>query len=205
VVEALAPWVPEDFAVFAVPDLASRMAALRARLSPRLEALGVLLAPRVSELVGGAVYAHVARHARRTVNPPPATWVALGPSPRGYKAFPHLAVAADARGLSFALTLKPEAAEARRRLGDLLARGELPRRVRTLDDLWAFEHPEDPGGTPARSLDPAWAARLRGPRGAICLGRRRDLAGEAPIPGEEVVDLALATFAVLAPLYRDLL
>lgn len=33
---------------------------------------------------------HIAKHARRHVNPPPNTWLALSASPRGYKMLPHI-------------------------------------------------------------------------------------------------------------------
>ena len=34
-------------------------------------------------------YPHVAKHARRSVNPPKDTWVAFATSKRGYKMLPH--------------------------------------------------------------------------------------------------------------------
>src|SRR5699024_912271 len=37
----------------------------------------------------GEFYPHVAKHARRTVNPSTDSWVAFAPAKRGYKALPH--------------------------------------------------------------------------------------------------------------------
>lgn len=81
-----------DFAVFSVPGFEERMSALKLTVRPKLEALGKVLAPRLAELTGMPMYAHVAKHARRTVNPPKDTWVAWSGNARGYKAHPHFQV-----------------------------------------------------------------------------------------------------------------
>lgn len=38
------------------------------------------------------MYVHVAKHARRTINPPKDTWVALANNARGYKMLPHFQI-----------------------------------------------------------------------------------------------------------------
>jgi len=73
-----------DFKVFDEQGFRARMGAIRARIRPKLEAVGHSLTPAVSRATGGDAYAHVAKHARRTVNPPEDTWVAFGPDARGY-------------------------------------------------------------------------------------------------------------------------
>jgi uncharacterized protein YktB (UPF0637 family) len=85
-------FTPADFAVFSLPGFEERMAALKQIVRPKLETLGSMLAPRLSETVGMPMYAHVAKHARRTVNPPKDTWVAWSANARGYKAHPHFQV-----------------------------------------------------------------------------------------------------------------
>ncbi|HEY9898435.1 MAG TPA: DUF1054 domain-containing protein [Pantanalinema sp.] len=85
----LAGFSAEDFDVFSIPDFTARMEALKARVRPKLEALGAALAPELGAMLGEPVYPHVAKHARRTVNPPDDTWVAWSTQPRGYKAHPH--------------------------------------------------------------------------------------------------------------------
>ena len=79
----------EDFDVFTIPGLDSRMAALKERVRPKLEAIGETVVPFLSSRLGEPVYAHVAKHARRTVHPPDDTWVAWATNKRGYKAHPH--------------------------------------------------------------------------------------------------------------------
>lgn len=82
----------EDFDVFAIPGLEPRMEALKERVRPKLEAIGEAVVPFLSSRLGEPVYAHVAKHARRTVHPPDDTWVAWATNKRGYKAHPHFQV-----------------------------------------------------------------------------------------------------------------
>src|SRR5438034_1053356 len=63
-------FVTGDFKIFDVKGFQPRMAELKSRVRPKLEALGRSLAPAVGRSLGGEVFAHVAKHARRTVNPP---------------------------------------------------------------------------------------------------------------------------------------
>lgn len=65
-----------DFDVFTIPGLEARMDALIKTARPKLNELGERLAPALSQLTGEEMYAHVAKHARRSVNPPNDTWVA---------------------------------------------------------------------------------------------------------------------------------
>src|SRR5438034_11641218 len=86
-------FVTADFKVFDVKGFQPRMSEIRSRIRPKLEALGRSLAPTVSRSLGTEVFAHVAKHARRTVNPPDDTWVAFSPDARGYKKHCHFKVA----------------------------------------------------------------------------------------------------------------
>jgi uncharacterized protein YktB (UPF0637 family) len=81
-----------DFDVFQVPGLEPRMEMLIERVRPKLEELGTELTPYLTDLCGEEMFVHVAKHARRTVNPPKDTWVAWASSKRGYKALPHFEV-----------------------------------------------------------------------------------------------------------------
>ena len=82
----------QDFHVFQIPGLEARMEALIARVRPKLERLGNLIAPELSAMTGDEMFAHVAKHARRTVHPPDDTWVAWAANKRGYKMLPHFQV-----------------------------------------------------------------------------------------------------------------
>ncbi|MBD1371282.1 DUF1054 domain-containing protein [Hazenella sp. IB182357] len=82
----------EDFHVFQVDGLDARMASLKGLIRPKLELLGADLSAFLSTHLQQEMYFHVAKHARRTVNPPEDTWVAWSTNRRGYKALPHFQV-----------------------------------------------------------------------------------------------------------------
>ncbi|WP_409294511.1 YktB family protein [Peribacillus sp. SCS-26] len=81
-----------DFNVFKIAGLEDRMSALQERLRPKLEALGQHLAGELAVMTGEEMYYHVAKHARRTINPPNDTWVAFSSNKRGYKMMPHFQI-----------------------------------------------------------------------------------------------------------------
>lgn len=82
----------EDFDVFAVEGLDGRMDALKANIWPKFEELGQALTPVLSAYTGEEMFEHIARHARRKVNPPEDTWVAFSDNKRGYKKWPHFQI-----------------------------------------------------------------------------------------------------------------
>jgi uncharacterized protein YktB (UPF0637 family) len=82
----------EDFDVFLIDGLDARMEVLKERIRPKLEYLGQYFAPSLAAITGDEMFIHVAKHARRTVNPPKDTWVALANNPRGYKMMPHFQI-----------------------------------------------------------------------------------------------------------------
>lgn len=82
----------EDFNVFLVAGLENRMEALKTSIRPKLEQLGHHFAPALNVLTGDEMFVHIAKHARRTVNPPKDTWVAFANNPRGYKMLPHFQI-----------------------------------------------------------------------------------------------------------------
>ena len=82
----------EDFDLFLIDGLDERMDKLISTLRPKLELLGEHFAPSLSVLTGEEIYPHVAKHARRTINPPNDTWVAFANNKRGYKMLPHFQI-----------------------------------------------------------------------------------------------------------------
>ncbi|WP_053362033.1 DUF1054 domain-containing protein [Bacillus sp. FJAT-27251] len=82
----------KDFDVFTIDGLDERMEALKLHIRPKLEELGSHFSPQLSSLVGDEMHYHVAKHARRTKNPPKDTWVAFAANPRGYKMMPHFQI-----------------------------------------------------------------------------------------------------------------
>jgi len=82
----------EDFNVFTIDGLEPRMEAMKQSIRPKLEVLGDYFAPTLAALTGDEMFVHVAKHARRTINPPMDTWVAFASNPRGYKMLPHFQI-----------------------------------------------------------------------------------------------------------------
>jgi len=82
----------DDFAVFHINGLSERMTGIAERIRPKFQRIGEQLAAEISPLAGDEMYLHIAKHARRTVNPPKDTWLALCSNKRGYKAHPHFQV-----------------------------------------------------------------------------------------------------------------
>ncbi|MYL32985.1 DUF1054 family protein [Pontibacillus yanchengensis] len=82
----------KDFDVFTISGLEERMEALKSNVSPKLEFAAQELAPYLTSITGDEMFVHVAKHARRTTNPPNDTWAALANSKKGYKKLPHFQI-----------------------------------------------------------------------------------------------------------------
>jgi uncharacterized protein YktB (UPF0637 family) len=102
-------FTPSDFAIFKVGGFSARMQQIYARVRPKLVRLGDELAPELSRKLHLEFFPHVARHARRTVNPPAETWTAFGPSPKGYKRYGYLTLCISGTGLHARIVVKAEA------------------------------------------------------------------------------------------------
>ena len=198
-----------DFKVFDVKGFQPRMGQIRARIRPKLETLGKSLAPAVARSVGGDTFAHVAKHARRTVNPPDDTWIAFAPDKRGYKKHCHFKVALSRHCVRFLFEIGPEHADKKRWAiaWKKNARNLAPvlRRVKNL--AWfKNEHDETPAAalgdmTPDALMELADEI-VRTRDGQLVLGRAVT-ADEASRWNEaQYRQAALDTFRALIPLYR---
>ena len=198
-----------DFKVFDIEGFAPRMEAIRSRIRPKLEAVGKDLVADVSRIGGGPAFAHVAKHARRTVNPPGDTWVAFANDKRGYKKHCHFKVAVSRGSVRFLFEAGPEHAEKKKWMNAW--RRDAPKLVPVLRRAKGIawfknEHDDEPAAVLSDlSLDAVTKLGdelVRKRDGQIVLGRA--------IPAEEAgrwkpADYARAareTFHVLAPLYR---
>ncbi|MGX9133527.1 YktB family protein [Rummeliibacillus sp. JY-2-4R] len=85
-------WTDTDFEVFTIPGLEQRMSALIEKVRPKFEEMGTTYSTYFSSKLGEEFYPHVAKHARRKVNPPIDSWVAFATNKRGYKALPHFEI-----------------------------------------------------------------------------------------------------------------
>jgi len=206
-IEVAAPR-PEIFQVFALPEFAVRMASIRSAVSPWLTQIGDAFTPPLSTVVGTSLYPHVARHARRTVNPPTDTWVAFGPRQRGYKTDPHFKVAVSGEGLRFLFEAGPELAGKM----DWAAHwqenaGALHSHLARTDLAW-FKNEHD--AEPAARLGDLTRAELGDLSGRLLKGREGQLVLGLAVPrvralrfsGDALGAEAMRVFAALAPCYR---
>jgi uncharacterized protein YktB (UPF0637 family) len=198
-----------DFKVFELTGFPERMSEIRARIRPKLETLGQRLLPEVGRAIGTEVFAHVARHARRTVNPPGDTWVAFAPDRRGYKKHCHFKVALSRNAVRFLFEVGPEHDDKKRwaaawkknapRLGPVLHR---------MKGLAYFknEHDEQPASLLADlSIDDLGALgdeALRTRDGQFVVGRAIPSAEAARWTEAQYRTAALDTVRALSPLYR---
>ena len=85
-------WTIKDFEVFEIDGLEQRMEALTTIVRPKFHELGEKFSSYFSAKTGDEFFPHVAKHARRTINPPKDSWVAFAPYKRGYKSLPHFQI-----------------------------------------------------------------------------------------------------------------
>ena len=198
-----------DFKVFEVNGFAPRMSGIRARIRPKLKTMGQRLLPEVSRAIGAEAFAHVAKHARRTVNPPGDTWVAFAADRRGYKKHCHFKVAVSRNAVRFLFEIGPEHQDKARwaaawkrnvpRLGPVL------NRVKGLA-YFKNEHDEVPVAQLADlSVDELAAlgdAALRTRAGQFVVGRMVPASEAARWTEAQYRAAALDTVRALSPLYR---
>jgi uncharacterized protein YktB (UPF0637 family) len=192
----------DDFEVFGIPTFAERMQAIKNRVRPQLIALGETLQPALDDLTKHEVFPHVAKHARRTVNPPPETWVAFGPSARGYKKYGYFGLVISRGGLHTRIVVKDEAEHRSRMANMLMDRAEaLARLFRTQQvaryDRWDFT------GIPAMVKPTAdfWkgvAEALARKTGGLDVGYGWPVARAVKLTEQDVLE----AFEALAPLYE---
>ncbi|MBC1436260.1 DUF1054 domain-containing protein [Listeria rocourtiae] len=82
----------KDFKAMQTPGLEERMEVIQTQIQPKFREIGESLATYLSAKTGTDMFLHIARHARRSVNPPDSTWLAVANSKRGYKKHPHFQV-----------------------------------------------------------------------------------------------------------------
>ncbi|GAA0338604.1 YktB family protein [Bacillus carboniphilus] len=81
-----------DFDTFSIDGLEGRMEAIQSRIQPKFKEIGETLTEDLSSIIGSEMFLHIAKHARRSVNPPKDTWLAIAHNKRGYKKHPHFQV-----------------------------------------------------------------------------------------------------------------
>jgi uncharacterized protein YktB (UPF0637 family) len=193
-----------DFEVFSIPGFSARMQKIFELETPRLNRLGVELAPELARAMREQSFAHSAQHRRRTAAPPGETWIAWGPSRAGYKRFAYVALFISGAGLHARLVVNPEA-EGRDAMAQALVirSAELGKSFRgtKIQRYENWDYLKTPAPAPAsRDFFLNLADALSRKSGSIDVGFGWTVRDALRLDRAEVLD----AFSELAPLYRAL-
>ncbi|MCR8633551.1 YktB family protein [Paenibacillus radicis (ex Xue et al. 2023)] len=195
-----------DFDVFTIPGLEARMEGIQGHIQPKFKELGQELCDEAAMLAGNEMFLHIAKHARRKVNAPVDTWMAVCDNKRGYKQHPHFQVGLfDDRvfiWLALIYELPNKQNIAQRYLNNLKQfRSSIPKQyVLSFDhmkkDAIALQELNDQQLTEA-------LCRFRDVKKAeLLIGLNLDSSNPVLTDGEAFVKLAKETVTSLMPLYK---
>ncbi|MFG6149053.1 YktB family protein [Halobacillus sp. B23F22_1] len=196
----------QDFDVFSINGLEDRMAALRENVSPKLEAVAAELAADLTAMTGDEMFVHVAKHARRTTNPPNDTWAALAANKRGYKKLPHFQVGMWGTHVFVWFAVIYESPIKENFAETLLKNRKEVQSVVPNEFVWSLDHTK-PDIIPHTEVDDEKLTemlnRLKTVKKAELLcGITLDRNDERLQDGQRFIDLCRNTFETLLPLYR---
>lgn len=198
-------WTQQDFEIFQINGLEQRMDALISLVRPKFHTLGENFSTYFSSKLGEEFYPHVAKHARRTVNPPKDSWVAFSPYKRGYKSLPHFQIGLWDSHLFIILAIIYEAPQKNILAERLLAKKMLFNRLP--DDFVISGDHMSPLAIPlSEAVDEKLEQlliRLRDVKKAeFLVGRHIPREKAIKLSAEEFNDLAEETFDALLPIYN---
>lgn len=195
-----------DFDVFQIPGLEPRMEMLIERVRPKLETIGAELAPYLTELCGEEMFVHVAKHARRTVNPPIDTWVAWASSKRGYKALPHFEVGLFGTHLFVIFAIIYESPNKAAFAEGLERQLREVRRFMPQGYYWSVDHMSPTGTLQQDMQDEDYdkiITKLKTVKKAeVMCGLRIERDDPLAADGEKLLETVRQTFKTLLPLYK---
>lgn len=199
-------FAPTDFQTFTIEGLDARMEAIRNRIQPKFRTIGEQLISDVAMHSGTEMFLHIAKHARRTVNPPKDTWLAIGPNKRGYKSFPHFQVGLFDDHVFIWLAFIYEVANKRNIAQAMLDHQDQLREIIPNDYVLSMDHMKK-DATIIGQLDEAELTdkliRFRDVKSAEWLIGRHIAKGDLLLQdGEAFMEDARRTMTTLMPLYR---
>lgn len=193
----------EDFETFFIDSLDERMEVIKERIQPKFKEIGAAVGDDLSQAIGEEMHVHIAKHARRSVNPPKDTWMAFCHNKRGYKKHPHFQVGLfdDHVFLWLAyiyeLPNKEEIAKTFLEDKDAIV-GNVPE-----DFVISLDHMKKEAESLA-TIDLGQAlVRFRDvKKGEFLIGRHIDASDPLLQDGEQFIELIKTTFKTLVPLYK---
>lgn len=195
-----------DFDSFRIAGLDARMEAIRSRIQPKFKALGEQLSVDIAASAGCELFLHIAQHARRKVNPPVDTWLALCHNKRGYKQHPHFQVGLfdDRVFLWFALIY--ELPDKKAIAGEYLKHVRKFKQSIPADYQLSFDHMQKDAVTAGSLSESELRKALERFRDVgkaeLLVGRYLDANDPVLKDGAAFIELAKRTFETLMPLYR---
>lgn len=191
-----------DFDAFQLDGLENRMEAIQQRIQPKFEIIGTELATHLSATLGNEMFLHIARHARRSVNPPNDTWLAVAHSKRGYKMVPHFQVGLFDDHifiwLAFIYELPHKEKIAKQFLDQLDELQELPK-----DFVVSLDHMKK-DAFPIEELTEANIERFRDVKKAeFLIGRHITSAQAVNMDGDALIEHIKETIDTMVPFYRS--
>ncbi|MEO4053669.1 DUF1054 domain-containing protein [Solibacillus sp. CAU 1738] len=198
-------WTTEDFNVFQINGLDERMAALTTIVRPKFHIIGETFSTYFSAKTGDEFFPHIAKHARRTVNPPKDSWVAFAPYKRGYKSLPHFQIGLWGTHLFIVAAIIYEAPQKAQMAERLLVNLQL---FDTLSDEFVVSG--DHMAPDASNLGEAreeklekLITRLRDvKKGEFLVGRHLSIEEATAMSAQEFMAFAEETFEALLPIYN---
>ncbi len=201
-------WQDKDFEVFQIEGLENRMTALIENVRPKFEELGKQYSLYFSGVLGDEYYSHVAKHARRSVNPPKDSWVAFAPYKRGYKALPHFQIGLWGTHLFIIVAVIYEAPDKVAIAERLLRKKSLFKKLPN-DFIVSGDHMK-PEATSIKDITPKdfeeLLTRLRDvKKGEFLVGRHIPKEQAVKLTEEELFQLVENTFEQLLPIYKTII
>ena len=203
---AIQGFTEEDFKVFTIDGLDQRMDAIKTIIRPKFETLSQIFTDELSVLTNSPIYPHIAKHARRTINPPNDTWISFSSNPRGYKMQPHFQIGLWETHVFIWFAVIYEA-KGKEEIGKRLS--EQTESIKNLipsDYVWSVDHMK-PDVIPHNSLSienlSTMFDRLQTVKKAELLCGYKIPREEAiKLSGEQLVDVIRDVFVHLIPLYH---
>ena len=198
-------WTNKDFDVFTTDGLEQRMEALTTNVRPKFQELGERFTSFLSVHTGNEFFPHVAKHARRTINPPKDSWVAFSTYKRGYKSLPHFQIGLWSTHLFIWVAIIYEAPEkdtmANRLLQNIEVFDKLPD-----DFVISGDHMKPDALSLVESKEDTLEqllVRLRDvKKGEFLVGRQIPREEAVTLSSEEFLKLTEETFEKLLPIYN---
>lgn len=193
----------KDFEIFSVEGLEERMELIRGNIQPKFQEIGQVLADDLSMKLSNEMYLHIAKHARRTVNPPKDTWLAIANNKRGYKKHPHFQVGLFDDHAFIWLALIYELPN-KKEIGQALMNNISLIKTVPNDYVISLDHMQKGSFsvTETDELEKGLARFRDTKKGEFLIGKHFDMNDPVLKNGEQFTQIVKDTFETLIPIYK---